>query len=50
MKKKEKNPAHALITDKINDLRQSLELLIDKDVIDKLVALARNKKGNPLRS
>lgn len=50
MKKKPKNPAHVLISDKINDLRQSLELILTKDVIDRLMGLSRGKKGNPTRT
>ncbi len=50
MKKKDKNPAHVIITDKINDLRQSLLLLLNEDTIARLVQLSRTKKGNPTRT
>lgn len=33
MKKKTKNPAYVQISDKINELRQNLELILTKDVI-----------------
>lgn len=50
MKKRPKNPAHVLITDKINDLRQSLQLILPDDPIERLMALSRSKKGNPTRT
>jgi hypothetical protein len=50
MKKKQKNSAHVLITDKINDIRQSLELILTKDTIERLMSLSRSKKGNPTRT
>jgi hypothetical protein len=39
-----------IITDKINDLRQSLLLLLNEESINKLILLCRAKKGNPTRS
>ena len=50
MKKKQKNPTHVLITDKINDLRQSLQFIISEEMIVKLMGLSRSKKGNPTRT
>lgn len=39
-----------LITDKINDLRQSLQFIISEEMIVKLMGLSRSKKGNPTRT
>jgi hypothetical protein len=50
MKKKQRNSAHVLITDKINDIRQSLELILTKDTIERLMSLSRSKRGNPTRT
>jgi hypothetical protein len=33
MKKREKNPTHVLLTDKINDIRQNLEVNVSKETV-----------------
>jgi hypothetical protein len=41
MKKKEKNPAHVAISDKINDLRLTLQSLLSNETIEMLIKLAQ---------
>ena len=45
IKKKELNPVHVLLTDKTNDLQQTLENILPKITIKELISLAKNK-GN----
>ena len=45
MKKKQKNSAHVLLSDKLNDLRQSLQLVLEGHLIDRLLVLARSRKA-----
>lgn len=45
MRKKELNPAHVALTDKANDLKQTLEEILPKHVLSQLLELAR-AKGN----
>jgi hypothetical protein len=50
MKKKQKNSSYVFIRDKVNDLKQELELIINKEKLEKLLALIITKKGNPTRT
>ena len=43
MKKKEKNPAHVAISDKINDLRITLQSLLSNDTVELLIKLAQSR-------
>ena len=49
MKKKERNPVHVLLTDKANDLQQTLENILPKNVIKELISLAKSKGSNVTR-
>ena len=50
MKKKEKNPAHVAISDKINDLRLTLQSLLSNESIEGLIKLAQSKGQQANRS
>lgn len=41
MKKKELNPVHVALTDKANDLKQTLEEILPKHVLSQLLELAK---------
>ncbi len=41
MKKKDKNPAHVALSDKSNDLRQTLESILSKELLERVVGLAK---------
>jgi ERCC4-related helicase len=43
MKKKELNPVHVALTDKANDLKQTLEEILPKHVLSQLLDLTRAK-------
>ena len=49
-KKQQKNSSYVFIRDKVNDLRQELELIINKERLEKLLSLITAKKGNPTRT
>lgn len=42
MKKKVKNPLHARLIEKINELEQKVDLVIKKDVYERLLGLIKN--------
>lgn len=50
MKKKEKNPAHVALSDKANDLRQALESILDKEGVEKVIELTKNRGGQASRA
>ena len=41
MKKKELNPVHVALTDKANDLQQTLEEILPKHVLSQLMEMVR---------
>lgn len=43
MRKKEKNPVHVALSDKTNDLRQALESILPKNILEKVVRLAQSR-------
>jgi hypothetical protein len=43
-KKKEINPIHAQLSDKVNDLMQNLEVILSKNTIEKLLATVKSRK------
>lgn len=45
MKKKELNPVHVALTDKANDLKQTLEEILPKHVLSQLLELAKVRGG-----
>jgi len=49
MKKKLRNPAHVMLTDRINDLKQNINLLLENSVANKLMDLAMTRT-TPARS
>ena len=49
MKKKSLNPVHILLTDKVNDLQQTIENILPKTTIKELIFLAKNKGNSATR-
>ena len=49
MKKRSLNPVHIFITDKANDLQQSLENILPKVIIRQLSSLAKSKGSSVIR-
>ena len=50
MKKRELNPLHVFLTDKTNELQQSLENILSKVTIKELTSLAKTKGSGVIRS
>ena len=49
MKKKSLNPVHILLTDKVNDLQQTIENILPKNIVKELKSLAKSKGNSATR-